>query len=763
MDRRTIRKRLELDGLVQGVGFRPFVAALAKRYDVNGWAANASNGMILELEAVPGNIRRFITGLNEQKPSLAHIESIQITELRPEYSTRFELRKSLMDGPQSVYAAPDIAVCTACLDECFDSSNRRFRYPFISCSHCGPRFSIVMALPYDRARTSMRDFILCKACLREYESFSDRRYHAQTNACWDCGPQLELWNAKGSIIARQDQALVKAVAALNAGQVLALKGIGGYQLLVNANDQQAVLKLRKRKRRPDKPFAVMCADIDGVGRICRYSTEERVALVSPVAPIVLLRHKKPGSALAESVAPGNVGLGVMLANSPLHHIILHDFGGPVVATSANVNGEPICTDEINVLDKLYGIADLFLVHNRTIQRPLDDSLVSIVAGTLLVHRRARGYVPSPIKINQCVSESLAVGGHLKSTVAVAKNQHVVMSQYLGDLVSDASLDGFFKTIKDLQTLFAIRPGIVAKDWHPDYNSNDYLAPSGTISVGIQHHYAHVLACMAEHGVEAPVLGVAWDGFGLGLDNCLWGGEFLRIEQLGFQRWATLRDFHVCGGAKVATEPRRSALAFICEIFGDDALEDSNLAPLRAFKSKQLSILFKAQQRRINTSTTSSVGRLFDAVASLLDLCQISTFEAQAAIYLEHLAYDSDEEGAYPYKYIQSGQQSITYLDWEPMLRMIIKECRSGVKNADISRKFHNTLVEMLINTADRAGVSKVILSGGSFQNRYLLERCIGKLRENGYTPYWPQRIPSNDSGLALGQILGACRDAVVCV
>ncbi len=765
MNRRTIRKRLQLDGLVQGVGLRPFVVGLAERCHVYGWAANSPSGMILELEAEPDNIQRFVTELNDRKPPLAQIESVKLVDLNTEESSEFVIRDSLIDGPQSVFVAPDIATCAACLDECFDSDNRRFRYPFISCSQCGPRYSIISGLPYDRARTSMDKFKLCKVCLEEYESMLDRRYHAQTIACWDCGPKIEFWNATGSVIARQDAALDEAVEALRAGKIVALKGIGGFQLLVNAIDQPAVQRLRERKRRSDKPFAVMCADIKMVSQIGGVSDEERAILLSPAAPIVLLREKYSDSALAESVAPGHLGLGVMLAYSPVHHIIVQELQSPVVATSANLSGEPICIDEDTALEKLNSIADFFLVHNRNIQRPLDDSVVSISAGKLSVVRRARGYVPTPIKVDQKMPEILAVGGHLKSTVAVAKDNYVVLSQYLGDLKSEAALKGFTGAIDDLQSLYQIKPGIIARDWHPDFASSQYLMPDGAVPVGVQHHYAHVLACMAEHGLEAPVLGVAWDGFGLGLDldQCLWGGEFLRIDKRGFKRLTAMRNLVLCGGDKAATEPRRSGLAFAFEIFGENAFSMTKLASLRAFKPEDLSILRHAMEQHINAITTSSVGRLFDAVASLLDLCQICSFEAQAAIYLEHLAFTSNDDGIYSFSLIESGDSEMSFLDWEPMLRSILQDCNQGVKYADIARKFHNTLAEMVVETAHRVGHSKVVLSGGSFQNRLLLERCVHRLREEGLTPYWSQRIPVNDSGLALGQIFGAVRDGAACV
>ncbi len=773
------RTRLIIRGAVQGVGFRPFVHRLATGLGLHGWVSNSPAGVCIEIEGPAEARRAFLLRLGTERPPHSFIQSLEATELDPAGYSDFVIRPSQEQGEPLALVLPDIATCPECVREIFDPANRRHRYPFTNCTHCGPRYSIIKALPYDRPHTSMSIFPMCPACRAEYDNPRDRRFHAQPNACPACGPQLALWDASGRELARGEEALRGAERALRDGAIVAVKGLGGFHLMVRADDSAGVQRLRERKHREEKPFALMCPSLESAGALAEIGPLEARALQAPEAPIVLCR-RRPGAPVAAAVAPGNPWLGLLLPYTPLHHLLLADLGWSVVATSGNRSDEPICTDEHEALRRLGPIADLFLVHNRPIVRHVDDSLVRIVLGRELVLRRARGYAPLPVPVREPLPPVLAVGGHLKNTVALARDREVFLSQHIGDLDTAAALDAFERVIEDLSRLFAMKPERIMADAHPDYLSSRYAQLSGRGVERVQHHHAHVLACMAENHLAPPVLGVAWDGTGYGADDTIWGGEFLRIAADGSAvRVAHLRPFRLPGGEAAVKEPRRAALGLLHALWGEAVFARADLAPVRAFKPSELKALRPMLGRAVNAPLTSSAGRLFDAVASLLDLRQVAHFEGQAAMDLEFALEPGDSEDTYPWELAGAehptppppassaarrgktdpapapSSSSTVLLDWAPMVEALLRDLRVGTPAWQISAKFHNGLAQAIVAVARRVGEPRVVLSGGCFQNHYLLERTVVGLRSAGFTPYWHQRVPPNDGGLALGQAFAA--------
>ncbi|MBV8970396.1 MAG: carbamoyltransferase HypF, partial [Verrucomicrobia bacterium] len=543
----TRRVKVMVLGAVQGVGFRPFVYRLATQLRLNGWVLNSSQGVFIEAEGPATALNEFLGRLENEKPSLAIIQSIEFSFLDAVGYDQFEIRFSEQSGQKMALILPDVATCPDCLREVLDPSDRRYRYPFTNCTNCGPRFSIIEALPYDRPNTSMKRFRMCVDCEREYHDPADRRFHAQPNACPRCGPTLELWDERGEVRTRRDEALREAAEWIRGGKILALKGIGGFQLIVDARQEEAVLRLRTRKRRQGKPFALMYPSLEQIRQDCLLSSPEERLLVSPTAPIMLLA-RRTGSRLAHSVAPGSPCFGVMLPYTPLHHLLQSELGFPIVATSGNLVSEAICIDEHEAVERLSGVADCFLVHDRPIVRQVDDSVSRVVCGREMVLRRARGYAPLPIRVKQSLPRVLAVGAQLKNNVALSVQRDIFVSQHIGDLETPTALAAFHQVVGDLPRLYDAQPEIVACDLHPDYLSTRYAVESGYPTVHrVQHHWAHVLACMAENEVDGTALGVSWDGTGLGTDGTIWGGEFLLAEDTGFQRVASLRPFRLAGG------------------------------------------------------------------------------------------------------------------------------------------------------------------------------------------------------------------------
>lgn len=769
------RLRLAVRGAVQGVGFRPFVYRLANELHLTGWVNNGPQGVTIEVEGAANHLERFRTRLAEEKPAPSFIQSCEATWLDAAGFDGFVIRASEHAGSRTALVLPDLATCPDCRREIFDPSNRRYHYPFTNCTNCGPRFSMITALPYDRANTSMRGFRMCPECQAEYDDPTDRRFHAQPNACPACGPQLELWSGLTAPIpgeapralAHGHDALLAAAHVIRCGQIVAVKGIGGFHLLVDARNAAAVCRLRERKHREEKPFALLFPSLESVKAACEVSPLEERLLGAAEAPIVLLRKICSGtSTIVAAVAPGNPNLGAMLPANPLHHLLLAELGFPVVATSGNLTDEPICTDELEALQRLHGIADALLVHNRPIVRHVDDSIVRVMLDREMVLRRARGFAPLPITVaagQLPAATVLAVGAHLKNSVALAVGDQVFLSQHIGDLETEQAHQAFRQVVADLPQLFDAPPDLLVADMHPDYQSTQFVTTFGDAArhsllqvKRVQHHIAHVLACLAENEVALPALGVAWDGTGLGTDGAIWGGEFFRVSEKTSERVAQWRPFRLPGGDAAAHEPRRAAMGLLHELYGEAALERSDLAPVRAFSLHEMAALRTMFARRLNTPWCCSVGRLFDVVASLLGLRQRMRFEGQAAMELEFATAAGNTDAAYEVSLNEATMPA--QLDWARMIEGILADRASGREVWEIATKFHNTLVEAIILVARKTGCVRVALSGGCFQNRYLTERAVRRLRAAGFQPYWPQRVPPNDGGIALGQIVAARRE-----
>ena len=743
---RTERARVIVRGAVQGVGFRPFVYRNATEMRLNGWVVNSSQGVFIDVEGAHATLEEFVHRLESEKPPRAVIQSIECSYLEANGYDRFEIRESDETGGKSVLILPDIATCPDCLREIFDPANRRHRYPFTNCTNCGPRFSIIRALPYDRANTTMKQFRMCPACEREYHDPLDRRFHAQPNACPLCGPQLELWDASGSVLSQRDDALLAAAQAIRDGKIVAVKGVGGFQLMVDARSEAAVKRLRKQKRREEKPFAVMMPALAAVREACEVSTPEERLLISPECPIVLLRARR--AQVAAPVAPGNPHLGVMLPYSPLHHLLMAELGFPVVATSGNLSDEPICIDEGEAAERLHGMADLFLVHNRPIERHMDDSIARIVCGGEQILRRARGYAPLPIHVEEPLPAILAVGAHVKTSIALSAGTEIFISQHIGDLETAPAHVTFRKTAADLPRLYDAAPEAVACDLHPDYLSTQFAAQYPARVIPVQHHYAHVLSCMAENELRPPVLGMAWDGTGFASDGTVWGGEFLLVNEEGFERVGHFRQFRLPGGEAAVKEPRRCALGVLFEVFGDELWDREDL--LHKFTKREIRPLRQMLEKQINSPLTSSAGRIFDAVAALAGARGRCSFEGQAAMELE-FAVDPEITDDYPFTIAG------TVVDWQPMILEILHDLMLNADIRFISSRFHNTLAKIVVAMARKIGTASIALTGGCFQNRILTERAAALLSAAGFQPHWHQRVPPNDGGIALGQIIGAAR------
>ncbi|HEY7201328.1 MAG TPA: carbamoyltransferase HypF [Candidatus Dormibacteraeota bacterium] len=700
------RLAVTVRGTVQGVGFRPFVFRLASRHALSGWVRNATGPVEIEVEGDPAGLQQFLDQLAAEAPPLASIEELRVATVpaRGERGFRIELSRAAAGDFQAI--APDAATCDDCLRELFDPADRRHRYPFINCTNCGPRFTIIEALPYDRQSTTMRHFRMCGECQREYDDPRDRRFHAQPNACQDCGPRLSM-------------PIEAAVAALRAGLVVAVKGLGGYQLACDARSDDAVARLRLRKRRPAKPFAVMVADIAGIGE----ATDEEVdLLLSPARPIVLLPSL---GGLAPSVAPGLLEVGAMLPATPLHHLLLHDFGGPLVMTSGNRSDEPICQDDEEAVRRLAGIADVFLAHDRSIAARYDDSVLRWAAGAVRVVRRARGLAPAPLPLPEG-PRVIATGGHLKAAFTVARDGRAFVSQHIGDLDDVLTRRSFDDGLVAYRRLFGVATARVVCDLHPDYASTRVAEVLGE-PLRVQHHYAHVASVMAEHRLEGPVCGVALDGVGLGPDGTVWGGEVLVCDGRGYERVAHLAPVALPGGDRCAREGWRMAAAY------GHAPAPAGVDPGRYDLVRQLAESGKSP-------VTTSAGRLFDAVASMLGVCQESTYEGEAAARLEAVATPA------PVEEIPVELEESRRLFSELAARRL-----AGEPVDVLAAVFHASLAGAVVRACGRVGLRQVALSGGCFQNRRLLEACFDGLRAAGMEPYANERVPANDGGLSLGQ------------
>jgi hydrogenase maturation protein HypF len=737
---RIERLRMMLRGAVQGVGFRPTIFRIATELGLAGWVQNSVAGLTLEVEGLASQIERFKERLEADRPHAAFVTFEETYRMEPAGFSTFEIRPSLaLDAqPEARTAAllPDLGTCPECLSDLTSETNRRFGYAFTNCTQCGPRFSIQLDIPYDRPNTTMREFLMCADCREEYEFPRNRRFHAQPNACPTCGPQV--WIEPGD---RKEAPFTLLAQGLSNGDIAAVKGVGGFQLLVDARNSAAVSRLRQRKRREEKPFAVLMPSLDTVREYCFTTEDEETLLGSPAAPIVLLRPRID-SGLALEVSKSSPYVGVMLPASPLHYLLMQEFPNPVIATSGNRSEEPIAIDNEEALERLHGIADIFLLHNRPIARPCDDSVARISRGRPQILRRARGYAPLPVVTPDELPPVLAVGGHLKNTVAIAIGREVFLSQHVGDLDTIESRRAFERAINDLCTLYRFEPQIVACDLHPDYASTRWALASHLRVVQIQHHHAHVAACAAENGLKTDYLGVAWDGTGLGLDGTIWGGEFFVADHGQFDRIAHLRPFRLPGGDVAARDCSRPAASLVWEIFGDD--------PTGAIATRAI---FSVLARKVNSPLTSSVGRLFDAVAYLCGAAKRNRFEGQAAMCLEQVIGNVCDKEAYRIE----NRDGVG--DWAPLVEAILLDRRANVDPGRISARFHNALANWIVEVALQAGVHDVVLSGGVFQNAYLTNRASQLLEESGFRVFTHHQVPTNDGGIALGQAVLAGRFA----
>jgi hydrogenase maturation protein HypF len=765
----AIRKHIEVRGIVQGVGFRPFVYKLAHSLGLTGFVFNSSSGVTIEIQGGKAELNTFLNTLRDDPPQLAAIASIEISQAVARDEDQFVILASKQDPGAFSLISADMGTCNACWRDFGDPANRRFGYPFTNCTHCGPRYTIIHDIPYDRATTTMAGFTMCARCAAEYADPNDRRFHAQPNACAICGPSLELV-APGTSLADCTFAghhsltiIRKARALLRAGNILAVKGLGGFLLACDAANDAAVAELRQRKRRSDKPFALMARDLPSVRRICAVSAEDEAALLDVRRPIVVL-PRLADAALSAEVAPGNDTLGMMLPYTPLHYLLFSDSPDApseytaLVMTSGNLSEEPIVISNAEALRQLDGVADWFLLHNRDIATRVDDSVVRTFEGRQRVLRRSRGFVPQTIDLGMEMREVLAFGAELKNTFCLTKGRYAILSQHIGDLENYETVQFFEQTLASLKHIFRVSPQAVTYDLHPGYWSTRMaLASSIERKIGVQHHHAHIASCMAENHLRGKVIGVAFDGTGFGTDGKIWGGEFLVADFAGFTRRAHLRYVPMPGGDAAVRQPWRMALSYLRDAFGPQI--PGCLPNFPGVTAKQIALVDTMLDRRINTVETSSCGRLFDAVAALLGIASEVTFEGQAAIALETAAVRARANfDAEPYPFNIDGPTSPDApmtVDLRPTFVAIATDAAHSRPAEASSAQFHNTLAAAIAEVCQRIrqteGLDRVCLSGGTFQNLYLLERTIVKLRRHSFTVFLHTQVPANDGGIALGQ------------
>jgi hydrogenase maturation protein HypF len=756
-----VRKGLEVSGIVQGVGFRPYVYRLAAELHLAGSVANNSAGVTIEVQGSPEAVEGFLHRLPAELPPLARITGLAVRDLPSNHDREFTILASRAGEDTRALISPDVAICADCLREMFDPGDRRYRYPFINCTNCGPRFTIVRDIPYDRARTSMAAFAMCPACQREYDDPANRRFHAQPNACWDCGPRPELWDPDGHRVECSDP-IGKAAGLLRAGRIVAVKGLGGFHLAADATHASAVETLRERKRRVGKPFALMAPDLGAVEAICSADDVSRALLLGPERPVVLM-PKRPNIPIVDDVAPGLRELGVFLPYTPLHHLLFADGRFlALVMTSGNVSEEPIASGNQEAVERLHGLADFFLVHNRDILRRCDDSVVRSSGGRVRQLRRSRGYVPVPVFLGDEMPPILAVGGELKNTVCLARGRHAFLSQHVGDLENLAAHQFFEEAVEHFQRVLEIEPRVIAHDLHPDYFSTRWaLAQRGIERVGVQHHHAHITSCMAENHLDGKVIGFALDGTGYGTDGKVWGGEVLIADYQNFERAAHFAYVPMPGGAAAIQEPWRMAVSYLAQHFGERFL-DLPIPFVRQLDRHSVEVLLRMMERGVNSPLTSSCGRLFDAVAALGGIRQSVTYEAQAAIELEMAIENSVDDSAYPMTLVPDGSGWL--IDTHALFHALVEDLGQGVALGKISRRFHNGLVEVFGRLAEllreRTTLDRVCLSGGTFQNVFLLESLCQRLESWHFKVYTHSEVPAGDGGLSLGQALVASHRGV---
>ena len=846
-----IRSLIKLRGIVQGVGFRPFVYNLAQRYDLKGWVLNSSEGIIIEIEGRRENINNFVIDVQEKSPPLAVIEEMEVKENHPLRGyADFEIRESKEEKGKFVPVSPDISICEDCQRELFNPGDRRYLYPFINCTNCGPRFTITEDIPYDRKNTTMKVFPLCSHCQREYEDPQNRRFHAQPNACPECGPQLQLVKSqevkelreleqiqnptpyqvrgkiqnsrrvKGQSLAEGEEALKKVIKLLKEGKIVAVKGLGGFHLVCDAENDEAIKKIRERKDRTFKPFAIMSPDIKAVEKYCHVNSDERELLLSFQRPIVLLK-RKPNSTISHWVAPNNNYLGVMLPYTPLHYLLfkkIEDRGRKssvishqssvvshqsteetknyglwtmdrgqktedgwqmtdgnflaLVMTSGNFSEEPITITNEEALTKLKALSDFILMHNRVIHIRCDDSVAMVMEKKNILIRRSRGFAPQPLYLKLPSPGILACGAELKNTFCLSKDNFYFISQHIGDLENLKAYNFFVETISHFKRFFRIEPEVIAYDLHPDYLSTKYALDNSKFNpvsstgqdskfklIGIQHHHAHVVSCMVENNLDEKVIGVAFDGTGYGSDGKIWGGEFLICDYARFSRFAHLIYVPIPGGDLAIKKPYRMALSFLYSLFGKECL-NLDLEFILRLRKEEAEVIVRQLEREVNSPLTSSCGRLFDAVSSLIGVRDTITYEAQAAIELEMIAQKGVKE---LYNWKISKENGSLIVDTREIIHQILKDLSSGITKEIIAAKFHNTvsgfIIEVCQRIREKEKIDKVVLTGGVFQNRYLLGRTLSLLKEDGFKVFFHQRVPTNDAGISLGQSIIAATKA----
>ncbi|MFN4244879.1 MAG: carbamoyltransferase HypF [Brevinematia bacterium] len=752
---------VEVRGLVEGVGFRPFVYRIAKKLGLSGWVKNDSKGVYIQVEGEVENIEKFLEIIKNDYPRVAEVFEVKVREVEVLGEKEFRILPSTSSQDKLPVIPPDIAICSECRNELFDVENKRFYYPFINCTNCGPRFSIIRDVPYDRCNTSMNEFEMCYFCRDEYNDIENRRFHAQPVACFECGPYIELFDSDFNRISldyplpesdrkEYTKNVIEIVSELILqGNIVALKGIGGFQLVCRADDDIAVRNLRLRKKREEKPFAVMFRNLEDIKKYCFVSEKEERIITSYISPIVLLR-KKSNIGISSFVSPRNPFLGCMLPYSPLHLLLMERVNVPIVCTSANLSDEPICIDNNEAFERLKGIADFFLIHNRKIVRHVDDSVVKVTPrGNEIIIRRARGFVPKPILLESKLPPTLAVGGHLKNTIAIGFDEFVIVSQHIGDLETFESIKAFEKTIQDFMKFYDFKPRYVVCDLHPDYISTQFAERfSQDMKVNLvklQHHFAHVLSVIAENNIfDKDVIGVAWDGTGFGTDGEVWGSEFLFVSKGKFERLFHLLPIPLIGGEKAIKEVYRIGIGLLLSsdlrdeayrIFGNE----KNFKQIVEMYSKGLYV------------NSSGAGRLFDGVSAIIGISRYSSFEGQSAMELEFSLYSSENINE-EYEYDLSGN----LIDWRKIVLGIVEDLKRGLPNNFISLKFHKTVVRIILDcifTISRIkNCNNVVLSGGVFQNSFILDSVVEKLRESSMNVFVNQKVPPNDGGISLGQV-----------
>ncbi len=746
-----MRVKYRISGQVQGVGFRPFVYNLASSLGLAGFVANDTEGAVIEVEGSEDKIKEFYNQLVSSPPPLAKIKNITTETIPTKGENKFVIDRSIITGKTTVDVTIDTAICEDCLRELFDSSDRRFRYPFINCTNCGPRYTITKSLPYDRPNTTMADFKMCDRCKSEYEDPSNRRFHAQPIACWDCGPKLYLQLPNGKTL--NDDPIKTTVKYIIEGKIVAIKGIGGFHLAVDARNTEAVKRLRSLKKRDYKPFAIMVKDLDAVEKICIVDDKSKNLLIDISRPIVLLPKRKPND-ISPEVAPDVDTFGVMLPYAPHHYLLFEEGLGPIVMTSGNISDEPIISDNEEAINHLGPIADLFLMHNRPIYRKVDDSVVQSRKDGLIMIRRARGFVPQSIDLGEVSQKHiLAVGAELKNTIGIAKDSRAIISEHLGDLKNPESYENFINVIEHLCKLYDVQPEVIVADLHNDYLSTRYALDRLECGlVRVQHHHSHIVSCMVENGIFDKVIGISADGVGLGTDGTIWGCEVLIADRAEFVRVGHLEQFALPGGDSASKQLFRPALALLYNVFGYDVVEHPIAKRICPDKQTRKMII-QMIDRRINSPLTSSLGRLFDAVANIIGIAHYNYYEAQAPMKLESIARGAGTE-FYPYTIEKRDDKFV--INIKPMIKSLTEDLQKNIPADIIADKFHNTVAEFLAKVAilctKEFHIDKVVFSGGCFANKIITDKTVKLVEKEGLSCYLHKAIPPNDGGIALGQL-----------